>query len=260
MQSKLKSLFIHLPESLKVAIHGIAFIIIFYYFNGLLAYLGAPPELSNAISAGFGIFYLQFTETLKRRGQTSKELVEEFKAGNYYIHPLLAIFYTFGLSLFSANVIIFVIGMFFQAVGYVLGYTGTIDVTSWPVLLFLIISTFVADFVSIIPISIYIAHRVRRLALLWIMIGVILKTLVNFSVNSVFIPSLVEGRTIANMTAAIGPFILYLLFLLLGSAIGYWRARVTQAQFVLFSMYKQLSRDIQKVLIEIVTDELARTK
>jgi hypothetical protein len=25
-------------------------------------------------------------------------------------------------------------------------------------------------------------------------------------------------------------------------------------------MYKQLSRDIQKVLIEIVTDELARTK
>lgn len=213
-------------------------------------------ELGSAIGAGLGIFYLRFVETVRRRGKSQAQQIVELKTGQYHIHPALGILYVIGFMQLIVNITTFLVSL---GVGMALMLTGftrlggeleaqriAVNASGLPILI-------VAS-MAIVPVSIFVAHRLKRQQLFWIVAGLICNTVFSLFVNVLLFNSFFQ---IALSTELVAQLFVFVLFMLPGAIIGSLRARATQLQHVMSSLFRQLPAEDQRALAELAFSSLS---
>jgi uncharacterized protein YneF (UPF0154 family) len=209
----------------------------------LCVQFGMAAEVAATLVGGVYTFAsIEMYSAHKDDEKPKKEIAAEIKKQRYR-HPFLVFLSALAILEVAWNVCSFLLGV---VVGMTLGpyaphfqeeYLAAINTVSLVVMVF-----------TIIPIAIYVSHRVRAYALLWLLALLVVNQVLLIMQTGLILHSI----TWADAETVFLSSLMMIAWLMPGVIGGYFLAKKTQQKFILTQLFTRLNQADKKALLELM--------
>jgi hypothetical protein len=203
-------------------------------------------DLSKEIQSFVGLIALFMGyagNMIEKKGKTKVDEMKDYLDNKHHISPYIATLYIVGFMQLSQRVvwlfIIFVLNIFEKGNVYT-----SYDLNNLSAIVGL------SGCLLIVPLALYITHRMKKNVFLWIFIGLLINQLISILIAVVFYKTLVFGQLLSG-EFFLNNIIINILVLVPGTILGYFWANNTQLTFVMNQLFQRLPREEQKQLLEL---------
>ena len=222
-------------------------VILIILIGVLAVFLIKKIGITDEVQAVVGVASLlagYFGNKVQKKDKTKADQIRDYLDNKHHISPEIAILYIIGYMQLSQKML----------AGIIENIISGIHPFTQDDLAVMNSSIIYASMLFIIPITIYVSHRLKKNAPIWMLIGTYLNQIFIVTINAIFAYSIIIKPVLASKSLAMFLFAnlgITIASLVPGIILGYIWAKKTQLQFVLDQLFRKLPTDEQKQLVEL---------